>query len=237
MPNRRRAAVFLTLLCMTLASAARAANSSATPEGRIIYAINFGVAQSGSALDWLEQSGFEFMLDARDLNPHFSNDSLVLETNRATAGLFAKKVHLPEAKRIRVFWGVDRYPHGADWENGIYRVPIAVMVSYGHEKVASGAFYLPDSTYFTSLFLSDGAREGKAYIGNYYKQGGRYFCTPCGAPTGKTVIAEFDLELAFKKEFHQSMMPAVTGFGFQMNTKDTQGGARAFLKRVEFLSN
>jgi hypothetical protein len=42
---------------------------------------------------------------------------------------------LPNIKGIRIFWGVDRYPQGADWERGIYRVPIAVVISFGEKDL------------------------------------------------------------------------------------------------------
>jgi hypothetical protein len=32
------------------------------------------------------------------------------------------------------------------------------------------------------------------------------------------------------------MTPPITSFAFQMNTEDTQGGAKAFLRKIEFLS-
>ncbi len=119
----------------------------------------------------------------------------------------------------------------------MHRVPIAVMVWLGDEKIESGSIFVPDSTYFASLFLGEKENAGKAYKGKYYKKGGRYFCTPCGVPAGETVVAELDLEHVFQREFKKSTSPPVTGLGFQINTKDTHGGARAFLSRIEFLAD
>ena len=107
----------------------------------------------------------------------------------------------------------------------------------GNEKIESGSVFVPDSTYFAGLFLGEKEKAGKAYRGKYYKKGGRYFCAPCGVPAGETVVAELDLEHVFRREFDKSTSPPVTGLGFQINTKDTHGGARAFLRRIEVLAD
>ncbi|MGH8605261.1 MAG: hypothetical protein ACREXR_21470, partial [Gammaproteobacteria bacterium] len=103
-----------------------AENSSA----KAVFTLDFADQADGDAKPWLKANGFQFKLDANDLSPHFSHKRLVLETNTETAGYFLKRVNLPHVKGIRIFWGVDRYPQGADWEQGFYRVPIAVVISF-----------------------------------------------------------------------------------------------------------
>ena len=197
--------------------------------------LDFSDQADGDATAWLKANGFQFKLDAEDLNPRFNHQRLMLETSDKKAGFFVKRLSLPGVNAIRLVWGVERYPQGADWEQGNHRVAIAVVVSFGETKIDSGAFYIPDAPHFISLFLGEKEKGGRAYTGKYYRKGGRYFCQPCGASPGETVVTEFDLEAAFKAQFGQSKMPPVSSFGFQMNTKDTRGGARAFLKRAEFL--
>ena len=213
--------------------------SSAGEDGsngsRVVYAIDFTGQPQGKAVDWLEQQGFELRFRAKALDPRFTGEGLMLSTDGRLAGLFARKLDLPRADRIRVVWGVESYPEGADWNGGVYRVPIAVMVSFGEEEIESGSFFVPDAPYFISLFLSQNADPGRPYVANYYHKGGRYFCVPCNAPTGETVTTEFDLIEAFQEEFGQTEVPPITSFSFQMNTEDTRGGARAYLSKVEFL--
>ncbi|RDD60127.1 DUF3047 domain-containing protein [Ferruginivarius sediminum] len=203
----------------------------------VVETIDFSSPSSGDATAWLKENGFQLRMDAGELNPHFINERLVLETSGQTAGLFVKELSLSDVDHIRISWGVERYPHGADWDKGVYRVPIAVMISFGDKEIKSGNWFVPDVPYFISLFLSESAEEGEAYSANYYNKGGRYFCQPCNAAAGKTITTEFNFTDAFKSEFDKSPVPPITGFGFQMNTEDTQGGARAFLKKVEFLSD
>lgn len=202
----------------------------------VIARIDFTHHPDGDAAQWLKKQGFEFRLDARKLNPHFEDHRLVLETKGEEAGLIVRKLNLADAERIRITWGVERYPRGANWAEGIFRVPIAVMISFGEKEIDSGAFYVPDAPYFIGLFLGRKEQEGRAYTAKYYHKGGRYFCTPCPSPAGETITTEFNLDAAVKQQFGLSPTLPVTRFGFQMNTEDTEGGARAFLKTVEFLA-
>lgn len=223
------------LWIVLLVALATAPATRAEPAGEVIHRIDFTGQPDGDATGWLKENGYEFKLDADELNPRFENGRLVLETDSETAGLFAREFTLEGVESIRITWGVDRYPQGADWEEGNYRVPIAAMISFGKEKISSGAIYIPNAPYFIGLFLGENEQEGKAYTAKHYNKGGRYYCTPCGAATGETVTTEFNLDEAFQQQFDESPTPPVTSFGLQMNTKDTEGGARAFLETVEFI--
>lgn len=202
----------------------------------VVYSIDFTQQADGDATEWLKEQGFEFKRSASKLNPRFEDNRLVLETDGEEVGLIVRELDQVEAERIRIQWGVDRFPQGADWEEGVYRVAIAAMISFGEEKIDSGSVFVPNAPYFIGLFLGEKEREGHGYTAKYYREGGRYFCTPCRPDTGETVTTEFNLDEAFQQEFDASSTPPISSFGFQMNTEDTQGGARSFLKTVEFIS-
>ncbi|MDZ7785014.1 MAG: hypothetical protein U5K56_19400 [Halioglobus sp.] len=210
---------------------------NAGAESEVVHVIDFTGKPAGSAFEWLRENGYELHLDAASLDLRFSDKGLVLHTDGRRAGLIERELQLPRASRIRMTWGVEEYPEGANWEEGVYRIPIAIMISFGEKDIESGSFFVPDAPYFISLFLSENAEPDKAYTANYYHKGGRYFCQPCSPPEGQTVTTEFDLEQAFRNQFDQQEVPPVTAFGFQMNTEDTAGGARAFLARAEFLAD
>lgn len=223
-------------MALALTSAIAEGVQPAQSEARVVHVIDFTGRAGGKAGDWLRNEGYEFKLDADALDPRFSDQGLVLSTEGQEAGLIARDLKLDDAGYIRVTWGVNRYPEGANWEKGVYRVPVAVMVSFGDKEIGSGSLFVPNMPYFISLFLSENARPGKAYKANYYKKGGRYFCQPCTPPAGETVTTEFDLHAAFRESFGSSDVPPITRFGFQMNTEDTKGGAEAYIQRVEFLA-
>lgn len=203
-------------------------------EDEALHTIDFTAPPDGEAMPWLRDH-FELRRSAEDLSAQFTDRGLVLSTEDNIAGLFARELDLSGAERVRVTWGVDRYPEGANWETGTYRVPIAIMISFGDKDIGSGSLFVPNTPYFISLFLSENAEPGKAYTANYYHKGGRYFCDPCNPPAGERVTTTFNLTETFKRTFDKQAVPPITGFSFQMNTEDTTGGARAFIERVEFL--
>jgi hypothetical protein len=175
-------------------------------------------------------------LDAEELQPHFKDSRLILQTDQQRAGLFEYPLNLPDITHMRIHWGVERFPQGADWEKGTRAVALAIMTSFGTDKLSSGALYIPNAPYFIGLFLGEREREQRAYLGRYYTLGGRYFCTTCPAPPGQTVVSEFDLARAFREQFAKENLPPISRFGFQMNTKDTRSGAKAFLEKIEYLA-
>lgn len=128
-----------------------------------------------------------------------------------------------------------QYPEGANWEKGVYREPIAVIISFGTKKIDSGSWAVPNMPYFIGLFLGNKESAGKGYKGNYYHKGGRYFCEPCQNAPGKTVTTEVELEQRFKQTFGESSMPPITGIAFEVDTRDTKGKSKAFIKAIEFL--
>jgi hypothetical protein len=226
----RRLSFVLCWVTLLLASTAMAGAA-----GRVLYRVDFSTQPDGDAVAWLKRQGFAFHLKAHELAPRFEQGRLVLETATETAGVLVQKLNVPGVRRLRVRWGVDRYPQGADWAKGVYRVPIAVMVSFGEDKIDSGSMFVPNAPYFLSVFLGEHEQEGRAYSARYYKKGGRYFCQPCGVPPGQTVVTEFDLATQFTEQFQQRVLPPVSSVSVQMNTTDTTGGARAFLISIELL--
>ncbi|SEM90867.1 hypothetical protein [Nitrosomonas marina] len=208
---------------------------------RVIHEIDFTGKGEGSALAWLEQQGFEFELDAKALAPRFENDALVISTQTETAGLFglrfAEQDFIHNVKRVEIVWGVNQYPEGADWNNGVNGVPIAVMLSFGTKKLSSGLpLGLKSAPYFLSPFIGKEEEPGKMYIGKLWREGGRYFCVASGDQSGKTITTDFEVDERFKTVFNQKKTPPITAFAFQKNTSKTQGASEAFIKKITFLS-
>jgi len=207
----------------------------------VLYKIDFSDQEPGSAVPWLKKHGFSLLLDAHHLNPRFENHALVLSTDGQEAGMvgkeFAPDEYIHQVKRVRIEWGVYQYPIGANWENEINRVPIAVVLTFGTKQLKSGIFpgFKP-APYFLSPFIGYQEQEGKQYLGKYYRKGGRYYCVASGDRTGQTIITDFEVDERFKRAFNEPTTPPITSIGFQMNTEDTQGGAKAFLRKIEFLA-
>jgi len=219
-----------TLLMLSLIS------SLCTPSlwAENLWSVDFA-GKSGDASSWLKQNKFKLDRDAEDIEVSFQKGRLVFATDDETLGLFNKAVDLKGVQKIRIHWGVLQYPKGADWEAGNLREPISFVLTFGTKKIDSGSFAVPDVPYFISFFLGEKEQDNKAYRGNYYKKGGRYFCTPCNNPKGKTVVTEVDVASLYKKEFGQSSVPAITGLTIEIDTRDTKGISSSFIEKIELI--
>ncbi len=203
----------------------------------VVYTLDFSKVKDGNAVKWLESDGFELKQDADDMILKFEKGRLVLGTEDDINGLIAKEINIKGAKKVRIEWGILQYPKGADWENGILREAVGFIMTFGTEKISSGSFVVPNVPYFITLFLGEKEKEDKAYVGTYWKKGGRYFCSPCQNPPGQTVITEFDFHRAFTEQFKIKQVPPITALAIESDTRDTQGESKAFIKKIEFLSD
>ena len=214
---------------------------SVSADTKILYTIDFTGQKNGSAVEWLKQNGFEFELAASELNPRFENDALVISTHKELAGLFGlqfnQQDYIHDVKRIEIVWGVNKYPEGADWNNGINSVPIAVMFSFGTEKLSSGLpLGIKAAPHFLSPFIGLNEEQDRMYVGRLWREGGRYFCVAAGDQSGKTITTDFEVDTRFKDTFNRDKTPPITALAFQKNTAKTQGGSEAFIKKITFLS-
>ena len=230
-PTFMKLLLFLALL-LTGTTALRAADP--------IYTVDFTTQPNGPALPWLASHGFETKLDFAALNPRFENGALWLSSAKPAGGLcvcnFPPAHALKGVKRVRITWGVGSFAEGADWEHGNNRTPLAIMVSFGYEHFPSGLpLGINPAPYFISPFLDAHDPDAKVYTGRFWKAGGRYVCIHC-AKTGAPMISEVELDKLFQAQFKKPVTPPVSAIGFQMNTRETKGGASAFVKKIELLA-
>ena len=221
--------VFLLLFFITLALSA---------QGKALYTVDFSKQKDGNALPWLTSHGFELLLDMKDFSLTFSNGNLVIETSGQKAGLMG--IGFPEGKALNnigsvvIEWGVNKFPQGADWEKGNNRLAIGAMFLLGSETFSSGRPLLAKPVpYFFGPFIGEKEQVGKRYLGLLYKEAGRYYCV--ANKSGTTIKTRFNIHQKFQQEFKKKT-PPLTAFGIQMNTKNTQGGAKAFIKKITFYS-
>lgn len=208
---------------------------------QIIHEFDFSNQPEGSALPWLKRQGFEFKLGLENLKPRFENGVLRVSTDVEEAGLFGyvfpEGKELKSVKRLKIEWGVDVFPDGADWEHGINRVPLAIMISFGRERLSSGLpFGIYAAPYFISPFIGKMETDGKAFTGRLWKEGGRYVAVQM-ISEGTPMTSVIELDSLFNSLFSKAPTPPVTAIGIQMNTKDTKGKASAWVKRLEFLGD
>ncbi|MBU3916873.1 hypothetical protein KKA14_15180 [bacterium] len=203
----------------------------------VLYRLDFTEMKDGDAVKWFKKEGFVFKRDGDEVNLQFNKNRLIIENPKEINGLITKQVEIKNAKRIRIEWGVSKYPQGANWEKGILREAIGFVITFGDEKISSGSFVVPDVPYFIELFLGELEVENKVYTGNYYKKGGRYICTPCKNKVDETIVTDFELKENFSKFFKESVVPPITGLTIETDTRDTEGLSKAFIKKIEIFSD
>lgn len=197
---------------------------------RVLYSIDF-TKMAGDPQKVLKQKGFEMLLDTRKFNMHFEPaKGLVIETDKKQTALFGVRFKKPLAGAVSatIEWGVERFPSGANWSGGNNRLAIGTLIALGTEKFSSGVPFVQKAPYFFGPFIGEKEQPGKRYLGKLYKRSGRYYCV---ANKKGVTVTRFDIAGSFQKEFGKPLPPLVA-LGFQMNTKDTTGGAKAFVKKI-----
>jgi len=205
--------------------------------GKVLYTLDFSKQKDGDAKTWLKSKGFRFMLDANELSMKFQGGKLLIATSGEKSGMIGVKLpaggYLKNAGSVKIVWGVDKFPKGADWAKGNNRLAIGALITMGTEKLSSGLpLGINAAPAFFGPFIGQKERVGGRYLGMLYKEGGRYYCVS-NQNSGATVTTNFDIAEKYRKEFRKPV-PPVTAFAFQMNTKDTSGGAQAFIKSITF---
>ena len=215
--------------------------SAVYAEKKLVRSIDFTNQPEGDARPWFLDKGYEMELDADDIEMTFKNKQLNLKTNEAKAGIFGLELkpenYLEDITSIEIEWGVIKQPEGANWETGNNRVPIAFMFFFGTEEISSGLpFGINPSPYFLSPFIGLNEQPDKVYIGKLYQKGGRYICATVTKGSNIAIKSNIKIDPRYMKLFAKKDIPPITGIALQMNTKDTKGGAHAFIRKVHFYS-
>ena len=203
------------------------------------YLIDFSDYEKGSIDEWLKNKGFKFEQAAGDrekLELDVDEGGLILQAKTQLRAFIANDSLEPRRySRVRVEWGVIKYPRGASYEAEVNNEAIQVLIFFGYEKISSGHLVLPNSPYFIGLFLGRDDMTYKAYKGKYYQEGGRFICMGNPSP-GATILSELDLLYAFKRYFEKDEVPRITGVALAMDTSSSgdDGKAVAFVNKIEF---
>ena len=173
-------------------------------QAETIYELDFSTA-SGDVKNWFEAVKWEFREKAVEIL-RFEDGKLVIEPTRDELGVvmreFDKKDYLHGVTKLRIEWGVDQYPIGADWSGPKdkfrnTREPIAFMVFFGDTKLDSGFFLAPDLPYFISFFLGKDERPDQVYFGNYWQKGDVIFAFPVTAAAEKHLLQKLTFLINF----------------------------------------
>jgi hypothetical protein len=202
--------------------------------------VDFSEYTEGSVEKWLQSKGFKFERGAKDrrkLALDIMDGALLLEAKKPVSGfLVDESADVKEFSKVRIEWGILKYPRGASYEQGVRNEALMIYIFFGYDKVSSGSFLIPNSPYFISLFLCKEERLKHPYKGRYYNTGGRFVCVGKPKPN-ETVVSEFNLVEAFKTYFKKKDVPVISGISLGVDTASSgdDGKAGAFIKSIEFI--
>ena len=150
-------------------------------ESKLVHLVRFTDYESGSVEDWLQDKGFQFKEDAKRRDRIYlevGEKGLILEAKRHAFGVMPNEsVNVLEFTYVEIDWGVNKFPEGASYEQGVRNEAIMVFIFMGNEHQPSGSFFITDSPYFVALFLCHGDhRINHPHKSAYFKKGGRYVC-------------------------------------------------------------
>jgi len=217
-------------------------NISHAENKTLIRSVDFSQQPDGDARAWLLERGYLLKLDADEFDLKFKNGQLNIKTSDSKASLFVLKLkpenYIANVSSIEMEWGVIKHPDGANWEEGNNRVALAFMFFFGTEKISSGLpFQINSAPYFISPFIGSKEQKGKTYTGKLYKKGGRYICVATTNGSNKLIKSNIEVNPEYMNLFNKDKIPPITGIAFQMNTSDTEGGAHAFIQKLNFYSS
>ncbi len=207
---------------------------------KLAHVIRFNDYETGSEEDWLQTKGFEFRQDMRKRNfidLEVTDDRLLIEAKRRALGIMSNEtVNVSEFSHIEIDWGVNVFPEGASYEQGVRNEAIMVYVFMGDERLPSGSMFIPDSPYFIGLYLCHGDdRINHPYQGAYFKKSGRFVCTDRPAD-GESVTSRFDLFEGYRTFFDKERDddPGISGLAIALDTKkaSNRGQSSAFVKEI-----
>ena len=75
--------------------------------------------------------------DEHKINLYHAEDALYIHVTKPAFGIFLHEEDIPEAKHVRLHWGVSTYPEGASYEHGIDSIPPVSGISIEVDTTAS----------------------------------------------------------------------------------------------------
>lgn len=201
---------------------------------KVKYVIDFSNYSGGSVRKWFESKGLYYEGAAKDpakIEFSIQDGMLFIKAKQPVRGfLVCKDIIFAEVSKVRIEWGIIKYPKDASFESGNRTQALGLYIFFGPEKLSSGYFMIPDLPYFLSLFLGEADEINIPYKGRYFHAGGRYVCV--GNPElQETVISEFDLASAFQL-YYEKEHPAISGLCLEVDTTTSGGGGKAEAYRI-----
>ena len=120
----------------------------------LIYSVDFSDYAAGAVMTWLGSKGFvpeQDMKEQRRIALTGSDKELTLQAKSRSLGLLVDEVNIAGASRIRIDWGVQSFPPGASYEQGIRSDAVMVYIFFGSKKNLQRVLAHPRQSVFPRL--------------------------------------------------------------------------------------
>lgn len=198
----------------------------------VVFELDLGKAyiEAQSPTDWFNGKGFKSQF-AEKIKLDFENGGISFYARRSAVAIWGIEKEIPSATRVRIEWGVNAYPHGANYETGSKYSAISLNVAFGKEKFSSGIPFVPSAPHFFSMFPGANEPAGKIYTHKYWKNTSRHICVSSNNAEGSVITTDFDLKTNFENVWSKTM-PTISGFLIAVNTNSK---SKAFIRKITFL--
>ncbi|GEM_PF-1779130 len=204
------------------------------PSSAPAYQIDFTQSFSSPAEDVLDDMGFEVpSIFISDIDARFAAGAMLVgRFSKGYFGLRKKQItEIPEEKRralkrMKLSWGIAKYPPGEDWNNSKKRRnSVAIIVSFG-KKTSAGV------PYFLGFSLTQTGEIGRYFRPSRYGDVGRY--VTLAQPAAKVFLeSDVDLKQHFHAAFGSSVpYPGVSGLAIEVDTRGMSGVGG--IKKIQF---
>lgn len=201
-------------------------------DSSIVYEVDFSKAASEAEnpSDWFNGKGFQSQF-ADKIKLQFESGGISFAARRSSIAVWGLEKDIPSATKVRIRWGVNIYPNGANYEIGRNYSAISLNIAFGKEKFSSGFPFIPSAPYFISLFPGEKESAGKIFKHKYWKKTSRHICVSSGAPEHQLITTDFDLKGSFEQLWLKEM-PTISGFLIAINTNNK---SKAYIQKITFL--
>ena len=218
-----------------------------------IFDLSF--ADSGPSTNPLVEKGFCPIIHQGRVIFRVDSGNLCMTAGPGSRMLYSLAINPVHAGRIRIAWGVHRFPQGVDWDNGpTKREPLGVAISFGDKmapkcsdatsivgiimRALSRLQRMIDPPQTVVIFLGRTRWHNRMLEGNLYRKQIRYLCQDFQQPdSAGCLISEFSIDTlyqrAFKVPYRQT--PRINAVSLETDLDGLVDSSSVFLKAIELL--
>lgn len=194
----------------------------------------------------LEAAGFIIKNNDGRIQTIIENGRLYLRPEKNKLFIAVKQLSpaLVEIDSVRIYWGVDSFPEGANWDEGIKREAICVGITMDTDWKPQKEYIVPilkigkcPSLPSFFLVLTENILTERYYKGNVCKAANRFGCTHYNKKTGLITKSVISVKQDFKNAFGVDLDGPIVAVTIEIDARGLKGKVESFIERIDFIGN